>query len=328
MRKNENDFHSPAREWLIRFVQEQRALGFRYVGSALAYLRALDHFFLDESPKFPVMDQNQYERFVALRPGESSEHQRRMASRWKAFARFLNRHGKNVFVPESCEMPIFRQDFVPYIYTRAQIAALFNAADSLPATSRPQSAWLHSVMKMLLRILYGTGMRVGETLALACEDFDSESGVITVQSGKGQKKRTIPLAPGLADLLTRWKNERLTKGQGLFFPSPRIAGAVSHAALLCLFRNQLLPMAGLPPRLTRKGPRLHDLRHTFAVHRMENWFKAGEDIEAKLPYLAAFMGHTHLRDTYYYLRITMSFFPEIGRRLQSRGVHFPEGGRP
>ena len=328
MRKTENDFYGPAREWLIRFVLEQRLLGFRYTGSALAYWRALDHFFSEESSKFPVMDQDQYERFVALRPGQSSQHQRNLASRWKAFALFLNRHGKKAFVPESCEMPIFRQDFVPDIYTRAQIAALFNAAESLPAPRRSQSAWLHSMMKILLRVLYGTGMRVGETLTLACDDFDFDSGVITVQSGKGCKKRIIPLAPGLSKLLIRWKGERLAKGQPLLFPSIRIDGAVSHNAMYRLFKDQLLPVAGLPPRLTRQGPRLHDLRHTFAVHRLENWFRAGEDIEAKLPYLAAYLGHTHLQDTYYYLRLTMSFFPEIGRRLQSRGVRFPEGGRP
>jgi integrase len=170
---------------------------------------------------------------------------------------------------------------------------------------------------LLFRLLYGAGLRISEALALRIGDYDQESGVLCIRESKNRKDRLIPLAPKLAKRVISHIQRFPGSVDTPLFLSPRRTHEITYARIAAVFQGALLPRAGLPPRRDRKGPRIHDLRHTFAVHRLENWFRAGENVEAKLPYLAAYMGHANIQDTYYYLRITQSFFPEIVRRLEA-----------
>jgi len=237
---------------------------------------------------------------------------------------FCRRQGVHAHVPERHELPIRRHEYCPYIYSRCELAALFDAVERLPY--RSISPRRIPNFRLLFRLLYGAGLRLGEALRLAIGDMNRNSGVLTIRQGKNRKDRIVPLAPGLAARVVEHVDLFPGGPDTPLFLSPFRRHAIDQESVQHAFRTELLTLAGLPPRVRGTGPRIHDLRHTFAVHRLERWFLDGHDVQSMLPYLSAYMGHTHLRDTYYYLRITASFFPEITRRVETRtaGV-IPEG---
>jgi integrase len=233
----------------------------------------------------------------------------------------------DAYVPSLDIQPRAPHSFVPYIYTRGELKTLFATVDGLPYHNR-QSPRRTCTLSLLLRLLYGAGLRLGEALRLRHGDVDLREGALTVRHGKRQKDRLVPLAPGLAERVAAYcRRFPGAAADPLFLSSPG-RRALHHGTVQGFF-PKLLRRAGLPPRRGRQGPRLHDLRHSYAVHRLESWHRAGEDLEAKLPILSAYMGHANLRDTYYYLRITASFFPEITRRLEAfTGDVIPKGAQP
>jgi integrase len=326
MRKNEFGLRSRMKGLLAEFVREKRNCGYSY-STGLARVRDLDRMLVDLRTRNALINREQYEQYVAYRRGESPSTQAHRAGVWRQFALFCRRQGIDAYVPERHELPICHEDCHPFIYSRPQLAALFEAVERLPNANR----YPHRIpyFRLLLRLLYGAGLRLGEALRLTIGDVDQNSRVLTIRQGKNKKDRLIPLSSGLAKRVSEHISHFPGRPNTPLFVSPSLPKPISDTSIEEPFKHQLLKLAGLPPRIRYVGPRLHDLRHTFAVHRLENWFQAGEDVEAKLPYLSAYMGHGRLRDTYYYLRITATFFPEIARRLEARSaVLLPREGRP
>jgi integrase/recombinase XerD len=326
MRKNKFGLRSPMKSLLADFVRERRNCGYSY-STGLTLVRDLDRLLLNLGDGDALINREQYERYVSYRPGESPTTQAHRAGVWRQFAFFCRRQGIDAYVPERHELPIYHEDCHPFIYSRPQLAALFEAVEHLPNAHRCP----HRIpyFRLLLRLLYGAGLRLGEALRLTIGDVDQTAQVLTIRQGKNKKDRLIPLSAGLAQRVAEHVSHLSGRPDIPLFRSPTLDKPISDTSIEEPFKHQLLKLAGLPPRAQNAGPRLHDLRHTFAVHRLENWFRAGEDVEAKLPYLSAYMGHGRLQDTYYYLRITATFFPEIARRLEARSsVVLPREGRP
>lgn len=225
----------------------------------------------------------------------------------RQLARFLVRHGFEAHVP-GVTVSVRRSDFVPYIFTGDEVRRLFRAVDGIRldghAPLRPR------VMAEVFRVLYGCGLRLSEALHLTGADADLGAGLLVVRAGKFRKDRLVPLAPGLAARLREYaKLNQVSSPAIIFFPAPH-GGPYSRATLGKLFR-ELLWRAGIPYRGRGYGPRIHDLRHSFAVHRLARWYREGADLGAKLPVLAAYMGHGSLLGTQTYLRLTADIFPDL-----------------
>ena len=314
MREDHLGFQSPLATVLAEFVREKRAFGYKY-RAAVSYLRRLDRMWLAPDAGKPELSREWWDCFIRLRPGESVTSPACRMSVWRELARHARRSGIEAYLPGAHVAPIHRRSYyVPFIYTRPQLGAMFMAADQASVHHcSPRRPW---IMGLMLRLLYGTGLRLGEALGLTMGDYDPPENVLTVRQGKNQKDRLIPLAPALGERLQGYFRRFPGDVNTPIFLSPQHHRALLHNGIEKLFRG-LLIKAGLPPRANRSGPRIHDLRHTFAVHRLENWYLAGENLTAKLPILSVYMGHSSLRDTYYYLRITTSFFPEIARRIEA-----------
>ncbi|QRN03488.1 tyrosine-type recombinase/integrase [Legionella sp. MW5194] len=171
-------------------------------------------------------------------------------------------------------------------------------------------------------MLYSCGFRLGEVLNLRLGDVDLAQGVITVHKAKHDKDRLVPLALDMVERLRVYSEqvakiilEKRTDGAFFFPSSEQTAWCLS--GIYYLFR-QLLHQCGIPHGGRGKGPRIHDLRHTFAVHRLIQWYEEGADLNAKLPLLVAYLGHQDFTGTQKYLHLTAELFPNLTDRMNKQ----------
>ena len=200
----------------------------------------------------------------------------------------------------------------PYIYTDMEIAKLLKAATRLPSKTGLRAR----TYATLLGLLVATGMRIGEVVALDREDVDIPSTVITVRQGKFGKSRLVPVHASTAYALRLY-----AEGRDRVYPRPRTAsfliGERGNRMVVNTVEQifvKLSRQVGLRGPADRTGPRLHDIRHRFAVTTMLRWYRAGVDVESHLPQLSTYLGHAHVTDTYWYL----SAVPELMRLVVAR----------
>jgi integrase/recombinase XerD len=207
--------------------------------------------------------------------------------------------------------------FVPYIYSLDELRGLLRA---IPSCLRACRQLQPDTVRAILLLLYGAGLRVGEALALSRADVDLEAAVITVRQAKFFKTRLVPLGPQLAAVLAEYARRRQPPGlrvgqEDPFFITPRNTRV--HRNTLGDAFHSLCKAAGVrrPPG-ARYQPRMHDLRHTFAVHRLTAWYREGADVQKLLPQLSVYLGHAHLASTQVYLSMTPELLHEAGVRFE------------
>jgi len=316
------EFSSPLGPQMREFIREKQASGYRYTGE-IWLLRRLDRFLCEQRASGIELAKPVVDRWTARQPHESPTSQQIRVSLVRQFARFLHRRDITAHVPDERLAPRRKLDFVPHIFSRREVAKLIHAVDDLPSDFR--APLRHLIMPEVFRLLYGCGMRVSEVLRLKVADVDLAEGILLVREGKFRKDRLVPLAPSLAERMRRYASGRGPRApEDIFFPAPD-RGRYSLSVVYAVFRR-LLWACGIPHGGRGKGPRVHDLRHTFAVHRLEAWYRSGEDLGAKLPVLAVYMGHQAPSGTQRYLRLTPEIFPDIIKRLDAAtGDIIPSG---
>jgi integrase len=209
----------------------------------------------------------------------------------------------------------------PYIYSHREIVRLIETASRLPSTTglRP---WTYSTLLGLLAV---TGMRISEPIALDRQDVDLARGVLTIRRTKFGKSRLVPIHPSTQRALLSYARRRdrihPRPKTPSFFVSDR-GTRLTHWTVRWTF-VRLSRQIGLRGSSDRFGPRLHDLRHRFAVQTLLGWYRAGAHVERHLPELATYLGHGHVTDTYWYL----SAVPEL-LRLAAMRLEPTQGGLP
>ncbi|AAP85810.1 Tyrosine-type recombinase/integrase (plasmid) [Cupriavidus necator H16] len=308
--KFKGHFQSAVGPLMEQFVQEKQACGYRYNAQA-RLLACFDRFLSDEALSACELPRSISRKWTAKRPHESkSTHDQRIGA-VRQFALFMCRLGYAADVPDRSLTARRTSSFSPRILTHAEIQRLFRAADQLTPTAL--SPMRHLVMPEVLRLLYGCGLRVGEVLHLRVADVDLERGILTVRDGKFRKDRLVPPALPLVQRLRVYAQVMGDRpSDAYFFPSPS-DGPLSHSSIYWLYRELLL-RSGIPHAGRGKGPRVHDLRHAYAVHALLRWCQDGADLDAKLPVLATYMGHQSLAGTQRYLHLIAELFPEITAR--------------
>ena len=273
-----------------------------------------------------MLDRQTVERWVRKEQHQCPRTRRAKATVARQFALFLRRQNIDAFVLDKYSSPINRNVFSPYIFTHDQIRRLFGAVDLLPPHHR--GPLRHLIMPELFRMLYGCGLRVSEALNLTAADVDLDQGILVIRQGKFRKDRLVPMASDLVARL-RTYHERLgpRPSEAIFFPAPD-GGTYGSGSIYCIFRG-LLSVCQIPHGGRNRGPRLHDLRSTFAVHRLARWYREGADLGHKLPILSAYMGHQCISGTQHYLRVTLDLFGDLADRLdQAFGSVIPDEVKP
>ena len=205
----------------------------------------------------------------------------------------------------------------PHVFSRDELHRLFGAIEH----SRRHAFRLDGgTFRVLLLILYGAGLRIGEALRLSIGDVNLADGVLTVRDTKFFKNRLVPVDPQLAEVLRSYAARRsqcpLPEGMAATFLANRDGTPVRKGTVHAAFAN-LLGAAGIHRKDDgRRGPCLHSLRHTAAVHRLTAWYREGADVQRLLPVLSTWLGHAGLDGTKIYLSMTPALLQEASLRFE------------
>jgi integrase len=200
----------------------------------------------------------------------------------------------------------------PFVFTDAQIVALMAAARSMVSPLRALTT------ESVIGLLAVTGLRVGEVIRLDRDDVDFDRGLLIVRNSKQGRSRHVPLHSSTVDAL----HDYLRRRDELCPPPATPALFISTTGTRLRSGNlrtafaELLDETGLPRRKHRRGPRVGDLRHSFAVHTLIDWHVAQLDVGPRLPVLSTFLGHVSPASTYWYLSASPPLFTAAAQRLR------------
>ncbi len=306
------EFQSVLAPLMDRFLQEKRACGYAY-HEPFRILHRLDDFLVQQGLETLELPRGLARNWLAKKPHESARTQQQRITVFRQFSKFLLTAGCPAYVPDAT-VAARKSIFVPRMLTEEELRKFFRAVDTLEPTAR--SPLRHLIMPEVFRLLYGCGFRVREVLNLRIRDVDLNQGIITVRQGKFRKDRLVPPALSLVNRLRKYAGYFDSRPpDAVFFPGPN-GRPFALRTVYTLFREMLL-QCGIPHAGRGKGPRIHDYRHLFAVQTLRRWYRDGENLEAKLPLLATYLGHQHLSGTQHYLHLTAEIFPEITARVEA-----------
>jgi integrase/recombinase XerD len=204
----------------------------------------------------------------------------------------------------------------PYVYSSAELQRLLDATAVL---NHPASRLQSMTYRMLLLLLYGSGLRVGEAIALRLSDIDLAQCLITVCNTKFYKTRLVPVGPRLSQQMAAYLDRRrllaIPEGEMSAFLCSRTGHSLHYTQVIKTFQRIRSAAGIVTPTGECRPPRLHDLRHSAAVHRVLAWYKAGKDVQRLLPSLATYLGHADIRSTQQYLQMTPDLLQEASRRF-------------
>lgn len=296
-------------ESLADYLQIRRRLGFEMPQDG----RLLEGFvgFLDQAdaPRITV------ELALAWARLPVEAHPQRWRQRLSVARGFARHHATidpTSEVPSKDLLPGHRSRIAPYIYTEAEIAALMAAARQL----RPRSRGVrHGTLIGLIAV---TGMRPGEAVGLNCDDVDLNNAVVAIRAGKQKKQREVPLHATTVSALREYARLRdaciSEPSTPAFFVSAR-GQRMGREELNRTF-TKLVGEVGLDGRGARARPRPHDLRHAFAVNTLLGWYRAGENVDRRMPLLSTWLGHVDPASTYWYLEAVPELLELVSRRLE------------
>jgi integrase len=215
-------------------------------------------------------------------------------------------------VPPPDLLPWKRRRATPYLYADKEIVAVITAAKTLRT---PHQVATYQTLTGLLAV---TGMRVGEAIGLDLADFDSDNGLVVVRKGKFGKSRELPLHPTTVDALRDYLNRR-DRPRSATSSSALFVSSAGTRLLYCSVQrtfHRLTLLAGLEPRSPRCRPRLHDLRHSYALRTILDGYRDEGDTQARLALLSTYLGHVDPSSTYWYLSAAPELLELAGARLQ------------
>lgn len=295
------------------YLAYRRALGFRLTGDAVV-LRAFCKSVGGNSVAALTVEQIR----TYLHHGAVS--QQTVARRYRAlsgFYRYLaTRHG--IFLPALPKAP--KRDattFVPYIYSHEELVRLLQAASL--ACQNPLAHLDEHTLRTVLLLLYGAGLRLGEALRLDVGDVDLNEAVLTIRQTKFFKMRLVPLGKDLTRVLIDYR-KRCDRQHALSADRPFFRTRDGERIPLFTIERTFRLLRTIA-QVSRRGgarrqPRLHDLRHTAAVHRLIDWYRRGADLQYLLPRLATYLGHKDLSGTQHYLTLTPPLLREASKRFE------------
>jgi integrase/recombinase XerD len=295
-------FSSALAPMFEQYVNLKRSLGRRFT-TATWTLQSLDRFLHDHAGTYKDLTETAFQGWCRTHEHVSSGVRRVRMLEVHKFCAYRRRTEPTCFLPDRAWFPPYHQRAKPYIFSTAEIAKLLKAAEGLaPSASTPLRS---EITRLAIVLLFTTGIRRGELLKLTVGDYIRKEATLHIRATKFYKSRLLPVNAQVADEIERYLRARSRNRLPLRPDTPLIwnardgGRAYSGTGLLHCFRPLLEKCA----IRTLKGrlPRIHDLRHSFAVNALMRWYREGADVESKLPLLATYLGHGSALSTHHYL---------------------------
>jgi integrase len=292
-------------------VELKRGLGFNY--SAAEYiLSVLDRFTIEKNEITVGITKELADAWCRKRDNESDSYHYQRCFILKSLSSFLCKKGVYSYLPQ---LPPVHNNFIPYIFSKKEIEAIFVACDKLQDGHKKMCSAIF-IMPALIRTLYGTGIRIGEALTLINRDVNLQDNYFILRDTKNGTDRLIPFSASLSEVLNEYMFYRNKLPINISPETPffiTLRGSFCKRGTISRRFRQLLLLANIP-----KGQiRLHDLRHTFAVHALAAMAETGMDIYCSLPVLSTYLGHQSLEATNSYVRLTADMYPELISKVET-----------
>ena len=314
--KFEEGFFKP---YFEKFIEFKRGKGEKVASSTLIRFRKLNNSLNQYQTN--QISEKMIRELLAPRNGLSEIERQYMASNLRQFCSFLVLLGVNAAAVPPKYMKITRCEFRPYIFSDEELHRLVVVADSLSPSYRTKSH--QQIYPVLVRMLIGTGMRIGEVLALKREDVDPINGVVKVINGENGVSRYIPVSDSLKMVLSSYAETiDMSDEDKPFFISSYTGGHLTYDAMKYMFPKMF--KAADIYMADGKTPNIHSIRHTFCTRSLEKMLHSGMNIYTAIPILAAYVGHVNYMDTEKYIHFTERGHKDFIEKEASLGSIFPE----
>ena len=298
-----DSFRSSIAAELIDYISLKQSLG-RSFQAASFVLFSLDRFLCELGSPNTDLSAETFRLWCQTMESVSSTTKLSRMHIVRNFCLYRRRRAPACFVPDPSQFPKASPREGPYIFSDIEVARLLHHSNCIPASVR--SPLRAATIRLAIVLLYTTGIRRGELLRLTRADYNAKEQTLAIQSSKFYKSRILPLPSDVAieveAFLEKHKSvrPRLPDDAPLIL-NPRCGGQAYSGTQLRKTLHMLFNLAGIK-KPDGRLPRVHDFRFSFAANVLLRWYRSGVNVQAKLPLLAAYMGHVSVLSTYYYLR--------------------------
>jgi integrase/recombinase XerD len=301
-----------------KYIAEKQAVGYKFI-KHIQRLKSFDRFVKEQYATETALTKHMVMAWTARKPNETIANQNHKISLVRGLAEYMNRAGFQAYVYPKGLFSVQRYSYMPYIFSMDEIKRIFDVCDHYPPSSITPNR--HLILPLLMRMLYGCGLRLSEVTRLKLADVDLRKGTLFIRDTKFNKERILPMADSLTGRCHHYCSiANIGKMNNPYlFPSP-YGGHYSEERIYQLFRD-VLRRAGIAHLGRGRGPRIHDIRHLFSINCLKKWVLEGKDLHNCLPYLSAYLGHEDLRGTQHYLRLTADIYPDILTRIEKTCAH-------
>jgi len=310
---NKFNYGSIYAPYFKQFIVMKKGLGYVSLRTEWVFLE-FDKFFITNNITTIGITRQQVEQWRATRINDALSTICTKYIILSQFCKYMCKVGYNCYIPRS---PVNhpRNRFKPHIYSNREIADIFHTCDNMRLHDKNMSTILF-IVPAIIRLLYATGLRISEALALKNKDVDFNQQCLIIRKSKNGEERIAPMSGGLEEVLKQYLHyrdrmpiPRIKDINGYFFVSPNGTNCC-QGSVYTWFRKALA-ISGIPFIGDHQGPRVHDLRHTFAVHALAQMAKSGLDLYYSLPLISTFLGHKSIGATDHYVRLTAEMYPDL-----------------
>jgi integrase len=310
---NKFNYGSIYAPYFKQFLILKKGLGYVSLRTEWVFLE-FDKFFIDNNITTLGITSQQVEQWRTTRINDAPSTIYTKYSILSQFCKYMCQVGYDCYIPR---MPVTlpKNSFTPHIFSNQEMADIFQACDNMRLYDNHMSTILFFV-PTIIRLLYATGLRISEAIALKNKDVDFNRLCLYIRKSKNGEERIAPLSDSLANVLKQYLHyrdrmplPRIDENNKYFFVSPEGTNCC-QGSVYNWFRKALA-ISGIPHIGDHQGPRVHDLRHTFAVHSLVQMAKSGQDLYYSLPLLSTCLGHKSLDSTDQYVRLTSEMYPDL-----------------
>lgn len=302
------EFKGPFAELLMEYIDYKKAQGYRIHAPLVYRLREMDLFFLKMGIQEIKITREMYDAWTAPKPMEKATTTQKRQTAVRGFANYLVMLGYKDIYTGYDDTRIFKSDFIPYVFSKDETSRIFHVLSKL---CQDTPGYDSDTFRMAMLLYYCCGFRKSEVQNLKVGDIDFETGRITILNGKNNVSRIVVASDSLLGELQVYYDKYLQKAafEDSFIHGPK-SKHYTESTLYGKF-HWLLAEAAIPPKPDGSRQRLHDIRHTFCIRALEQMQEKGFDLYTSLPLLSTYLGHKHITETEYYLKMIEEHFDGI-----------------